>query len=635
VAKLANARLWGLPLRSDGNRYSAPPISAPTVAAVVNSASQITVTASGGASSLGSITGYRYRRNGIVVNQTPSASPLVDTGLFASTQYFYTATAVDSAGNESVPATVVSATTQSSADTTAPTAPAISATALSASTIRIALTVASTDSGGSGFRDYTLQSAIAAAGPFTDLVTAMAGAAFPYTHSGLPGSTTRYYRLRAFDNAGNNSTSAVVSATTDAAAGQWSPFTGPQFQFGVPSSWGFGNYAPAGSSNYIIGTSGQPNTPNSAKLAELAARGITLDVAGKRLVYDGLGTAGSVSALILEDTAAASNDWQSRISGPGVVWFHNFDSAAEVNAFRWTGGYAGGNDPGGTGDADAQYVEWVPTGGADGGGYMRLTRNSPSMDGNYWWRPFSPLTGASNGRGQDDPAANGTLTLGTYVATQGGAQGLNWGQSSNAKPGWYGHPADQNSFYDGHDFYVQVRVKVDPRRTTPGNISVGKFTSFTTTNDSYTAQELVTYGGYWEGAQALGMPNIHNVYQGYNYTPLAQVSTGTRNPVSPKWAYSFGWDTLLYHVTPGRHGVNETRYEVWAAHEGETSYTKIWDATYPAYYDSGANSVGSICRPGWNAMLCWIYHNGATMSTFWQAFDQIIFSRQFINCPQA
>lgn len=332
--------------------------------------------------------------------------------------------------------------------------------------------------------------------------------------------------------------------------------------------------------------------------------------------------------------SSASADWAARISGAGVVWYHNFDSAAEVNAFRWTGGYAGGNDPLAIGDADAQYVEWVPSGGADGGGYMQLTRNSPSMDGNYWWRPFSPLTGASNGRGQDDPAAGGTLQLGTYIATNGGAQGLNWGQASNAKSGWYGHPSDQNSFYDGHDFYVQVRVMVDPRRTTPGNISAGKFTSFTTTNDSYTAQELVTYGGYWEGAQTVGMPNIHNVYQGYNYTSLAQVSTGLRNPVSPKWAYSGGWDTLLYHVTPGRHGINETLYEVWAAHQGETTYTKIWDATYPAYYDAGVNSVGSICRAGWNAMLCWIYHNGATMSTFWQRFDQIIFSKAFIACPQ-
>lgn len=332
----------------------------------------------------------------------------------------------------------------------------------------------------------------------------------------------------------------------------------------------------------------------------------------------------------------AAADWATRISGPGVVWYHNFDTAAEVNAFRWAGGYGGGNDPAAA--APNQCVTWVPSGGADGGGYMQLLRPAgaagPLVDGRYWWRPFSPLTGASNGRGQDDPAAGGTLTLGTYIATNGGSQGLTWAQASNAKPGWYGHPADATSFYDGTEFYVQVRVMVDPRRTTPGNISVGKFTSFTNSNDSYTNQELVTYAGYWEGSMSVGMPNIHNVYQGYNYAPLSQVSTGQQNPISPKWAYSGGWDTLLYHVTPGRNGVNETRFEVWAAKQGETAYTKIWDCIYPAYYDGGQNTSGGVNRPGWNAMLCWIYHNGAQMSEFWQRFDQIIFSKQTIPCPQ-
>jgi hypothetical protein len=341
---------------------------------------------------------------------------------------------------------------------------------------------------------------------------------------------------------------------------------------------------------------------------------------------------GSTVTTTCSSTTAAA-DWATRISGPGVVWYHNFDSKAEVDAFHWAGGYKGGNDPLGVANPDAQYVQWVATGGADGGGYMQLTRNSPGMDNNYWWRPFAPLTGASNGRGQNDPAANGTMTLGTYVATDGGGQGLSWARAANAKPGWYGHPADANSFYDGNEFYLQIRLMTDPRRTSPGNIKVGKFVSFSTTNNSYTSQELVTYAGYWEGADAVGKPNIQNVYQGYNYAPLADVSTGTKNPVNAKWAYSGGWDTLLYHVVPGRNGVNETRFEVWAAHQGETTYTKIWDVTYPAHYDTDGNTSGGVARPGWNALLCWIYHNGATMTPFWQRYDQIIFSKQFIPCP--
>ena len=51
----------------------------------------------------------------------------------------------------------------------------------------------------------------------------------------------------------------------------------------------------------------------------------------------------------------AEADWRLR-SGqdpaqpqPGVVWFHDFRSDAEVDAFRWTGGV--GNDPRGNGTA--------------------------------------------------------------------------------------------------------------------------------------------------------------------------------------------------------------------------------------------------------------------------------------------
>lgn len=361
--------------------------------------------------------------------------------------------------------------------------------------------------------------------------------------------------------------------------------------------------------------------------------------------------------------STASSDWETRINDPLVVWYHNFDSAAEVNAFRWTGAYGGGNDPLAVGNANAQYVQWVSSGGADGGGYMQLTRYSSAMDNNYWWRPFAPLDGQSNGRGVDDPAANGTLTVGHMVATNGGSQTLDWGLPSNPKPGWYGHSSDQNSFYDGGDFWVQLRVMVDPRRTTSGNPQVGKFTSFTNTNESYTQQELVTYSGYWgNNTPSVGSANYHNVYQGYNYAPLSDVATtssGTRiqlgsdlgvcDPYSQVnsgcWAYAVNgtWDTLLYHVMPGRNGVSETRYQVWAAHDGETVYTKIWDVIYPAHYESGTSSSGGVNRPGWNALLCWIYQNGASMSTFWQRFDQIIFKKgnggvnpdtDGIACPQ-
>lgn len=219
MTKAVAGKSWGLTLRSDGQRYSAPPITPPTaIVRTVDSSTQITLQASGGASGIATTAGYRYRRNGAVLNQTPRTTSYADTGLSAATQYVYSATQVDQNGNESDVSTNFAATTASASDSTAPTAAVIAAQALSASTIRVSLTTPSTDSG-TGLRDYTLQWSISSSGPWNDLQTALQSAGFPVTHSGLTASTQRFYRLVAFDVAGNSSNSAVVSATTSASGG--------------------------------------------------------------------------------------------------------------------------------------------------------------------------------------------------------------------------------------------------------------------------------------------------------------------------------------------------------------------------------------------------------------------------------
>jgi len=338
----------------------------------------------------------------------------------------------------------------------------------------------------------------------------------------------------------------------------------------------------------------------------------------------------------------AAADWAARIADAGVVWYHNFDTQSELDQFRWMNGYGGGNDPLAA-DTNSPQATWVPAGGADGGGYVQFMRpqvlvaggGSVPQDNLHWWRPFNPLTGASNGRGVDDPGANGTIPLSTFTPTDQGSQTARWSSTDNPRGGWYGHPDDQNSFYQGREFYLQIRVMADPRRSTPGNIDIGKFTNITTTNAAHSNQQLVTYAGYWSGAASVGMPNIHNVYDGYgSTTPLADLGSGPiENPTNPQWSYSFGWDTLLYHVVPGHSGVSDTLFEVWAAREGETTYTKIWQTTYMARYSSGTEDY-KVHRPGWNAFMLWIFHNGAAMSEFWQRYDQIIFSHGFIPCPQ-
>jgi hypothetical protein len=198
-----------------------------------------------------------------------------------------------------------------------------------------------------------------------------------------------------------------------------------------------------------------------------------------------------------------------------------------------------------------------------------------------------------------------------------------------------------------------------------GNFQGGKKVWFTTTTASYTNQELVTYGAYYGGfsGDGSGVPNYHMVYQGFNFAPLNDVaveSDGTKvqlgseipgvcdpyeasqqgNPtlVNGCWDYATDgtWDTLLYHVVPGRNGVAETVFEVWAAHSGETSYTKIWSVTYPANYDTGTGSLGQPNRPGWNALILSAYSNGfqgIPLTAFTESYDQVIFSKEFIPAP--
>jgi hypothetical protein len=370
-----------------------------------------------------------------------------------------------------------------------------------------------------------------------------------------------------------------------------------------------------------------------------------------------IGTTNSVNLTIVE---AAAGDWATRISGPGVVWYHSFDNAAEVNQFRWSGQQTqsswGGNDPNSV-EVGSQYVTHQTSGGADGGGYMRIHYPLGSATGrgnSSWWRPFNPLTGATNGRGSSDPGANGTLTPVAWNVSSGSSTLLTW-SSTATNPGFYGHATEAAAFptkFQGNDYYVQFRVR---RAIAPGpppdnppsftNIT-GKSFWLTTTVTSNPSQELVTYGASVGNGDVVGVQPRHNVYVGQNFGNIVgqpNVSVATSN-WDLNWRYTGGWDTLLYHITPGTHngtGTNRTRVEVWAqrdltlfpAESGQ--YTKIWDVTYTQGYTSGSNSSGAPSYNGWNAMLLSAYHNGSAFTTtaFNQEYDQVIFSKATIPAP--
>lgn len=159
------------------------------------------------------IAGYKLYRNG-VLRTTQAGLSFSDTALTAFTQYGYTVTAYDNAGNESQQSTQVLSTTL---DQTAPTAPVIAASATSSSSITVSMTSVSTDAG-SGVSSYTMQRATDAG--FTLNLTTTAGVSFPASVTGLAASTQYFFRVRAIDGSGNTgSFSATVNATTSASTG--------------------------------------------------------------------------------------------------------------------------------------------------------------------------------------------------------------------------------------------------------------------------------------------------------------------------------------------------------------------------------------------------------------------------------
>lgn len=533
-------------------------------------------------------------------------------------------------------------------DVNAPTVPTISASVLSATSARVSLTEGSSDASGIG--EYRLERSLNGSSGWSQIAAGLS--IFPYDDTDLDPETAYYYRARSADAASVPNVSGYSGTTniTTPAANEWTnpnPWLADFSPAGTPKSISFAQFVPPGSSNYRLHESSAP-----------LPAGVTLDSDNKQLVYDGSGGAISdVTGVIIEDYTpggGGSADWQSRISGPGVVWYHSFDTAAEVSRFCWTGGYSGGNNPNQA--LGGQYLTHQASGGADGGGFMRLTYpmgGGSGIGNSYWWRPFSAITGATNGKGVNDPGANGAHTPQAWNPTDGSTTTLRWSADAPINPGFFGPAAAvaaNPTKYYGTDFYIQMRVR---RAQTPGpppdappfSYITGKSAWINITLDTSTANEIVVYGQS-AGEDSVGQQGRHRMYEGRNRSGGPGIG-GTNetdtinNSDSPSdWRYSGGWDTLLYHVTPGTHngtGANRTRLEVWAAHPGETSYTKIWDVLYSAGYQQSANTVGSPPYDGWNALILAIYHNGSAFNTtaFNFDYDQVIFSKEMIPCPQA
>jgi poly(hydroxyalkanoate) depolymerase family esterase len=192
-----------------------PPAAPSNLTATASSSSQINLSWSDNASDE---TGYVVERStssgsGFVSVATLGANvtSFSNTGLAASTTYFYRVRASNGAGS-SANSNEASATTQA-ASSNPPAAPSnLTATATSSSQINLTWTDNASDETG-----YIVERSATSGSGFTSIATLGANAT-SFSNTGLTASTTYFYRVRATNAAGSSANSNEASATTQASA---------------------------------------------------------------------------------------------------------------------------------------------------------------------------------------------------------------------------------------------------------------------------------------------------------------------------------------------------------------------------------------------------------------------------------
>ena len=212
-----------------------PPTAPSSLTATVASSSQVNLSWTGSTDNVG-VTNYLVEQcQGVSCTTfaqiaTAAGVTLINTGLTASTSYSYRVRATDAAGNLSSYSNTATATTQTGADTTPPTAPsALSATASSSTQINLSWT-ASTDN--VGVTNYVIERCQGASCTnYTQIATA---AGTTLSNAGLTASTSYSYRVRATDAAGNLSSYSNFSTAVTLAGADTTPPSAPTNLIATP-----------------------------------------------------------------------------------------------------------------------------------------------------------------------------------------------------------------------------------------------------------------------------------------------------------------------------------------------------------------------------------------------------------------
>lgn len=177
--------------------------TAPTLAASGTTQTTTNLSWSGATDNV-AVTGYDVYRNSTLIGSTTSATTYAVTGLTASTTYTFNVRAKDAAGNVSANSNTVSVTTSAAGDTTAPSAPTLSASGTTQTATNLSWSGATDNVGVTGYDVYRNSTLI---GSTTSATT--------YAVTGLTAATTYTFNVRAKDAAGNVSVNSnTVSVTT-------------------------------------------------------------------------------------------------------------------------------------------------------------------------------------------------------------------------------------------------------------------------------------------------------------------------------------------------------------------------------------------------------------------------------------
>lgn len=134
-----------------------------------------------------------------------------NTGLTASTTYFYRLRSYNAAGNSTY-SNEVSATTTAAPPPTAPSS--LTATANGTTAINLSWTDNSNNETG-----FKLERKTGSGGTYAEIASSIAANATSYSNTGLTAGTTYFYRLRSYNASGNSSYSNEASATTNTSGG--------------------------------------------------------------------------------------------------------------------------------------------------------------------------------------------------------------------------------------------------------------------------------------------------------------------------------------------------------------------------------------------------------------------------------